>query len=155
VIQLNQQSSFSGIGPRLGIDSAYQLRRGFRLTGQAANALLIGQTTPSQYVFTAIADGNSGIGVNQEYVASPPFVHTVYTANAKLGLGYSRTLRNGITLFCDGGYMAALYINPFSGYETNENIIALQLGSLSSGSIRHVLSNFAVDGMYFNAGARW
>ncbi len=155
VIQLNQQSSFSGIGPRLGVDSSYQLRRGFRLTGQAANALLIGQTTPSQYVLTAISDGNSGIGVNQEYVASPPFVHTVYTANAKLGIGYSRNLQNGITLFCDGGYMAALFINPFSGYETNENIIALQLGSLSSGSIRHVLSNFAVDGMYFNAGLRW
>jgi hypothetical protein len=157
VMQFDNQTSFSGVGPRMGFDSAYQMRRGFRLTGQVAGGLLIGQTKPSQYVLTATGPDLAAVGipVNQEYIASKAFIHTVYAASAKLGIGYSRTMQNGITLFCDGGYMAALYVNPFSSYETNHNIIPLQSGSLSTGSVRHTLSNFAVDGMYLNAGLRW
>ena len=31
-----------------------------------------------------------------------------------------------------------MFINSFAGYETNENIIGLQLGAVSSGSVRSI-----------------
>ncbi len=154
-ISLNNTSTFWGLGPRVGLDSTYQTRRGLTLNGQMACAGLIGQTQPGQYQFTATAPALQNLGTNYEYVASQPYTHVVFTANAKLGVGYSRTLSNGITLSTDGGYMAVFYSNPFSTYETNENIIPLDIGSLSSGSIRHTLSNFTLDGFYWNVGMRW
>lgn len=58
-------------------------------------------------------------------------------------------------LTLDGGYLAAFHANPFSGYETNNNVLALQIGSLSTASMRHTLSNFTADGFYLNAGLKW
>ncbi|HWA99195.1 MAG TPA: Lpg1974 family pore-forming outer membrane protein [Pirellulales bacterium] len=156
-LSFNQTSTFAGVGPRLGFDSTYTTARGFRFNGQLAGALLIGQTQPAQYQFAATGPGLASIGIplNQEWIGSAPYFHVVPAVNAKLGIGYVRTLRNGLTVNIDGGYMAAWYSNPFAGYETNENILGLQIGSLSSGSVRHVLSNFSVDGFYLNGGVRW
>lgn len=44
--------------------------------------------------------------------------------------------------------MGAIYLNALSGYETNENILPLELGSLSTGSMKHVQSDFSVNGPY-------
>ncbi len=157
-IALNNTTSFWGVGPRFGFDSSYLTKRGLRLTGQLAGAALIGQTQPAQYQFAATSPDLAllGIAVNREYVASSAFSHVVYAANAKLGIGYTRVLRGGSVFTFDTGYLAAIYFNPFAGYETNENILALQIGSLSSGSIRHIQqSNFSLNGFYLNAGLNW
>ncbi len=52
--------------------------------------------------------------------------------NARVGVGYTRLLRNGSLFTVNGGYLATVFINSFAGYETNENIIGLQLGALST-----------------------
>ncbi len=156
-LSLNNTSTFSGVGPRLGFENSYQTPSGLRFTSQLAGALLIGQTQPSQYLFTATAPGLASIGipVNNEGIYSNRLTHVVYAANAKLGLGYSRVLSNGSVFTFDGGYLAAVLVNPFAGYETNSNILAIQIGSLSSGSIRQTLSNFSANGFYLNAGLQW
>ena len=156
-LSLNNTSSFSGVGPRFGFDTTYEIPRGFRFTGQLAGALLIGQTQPSQYLFTATAPDLAAIGipVNNEGIYSDRLTHVVLASNANLGMGYSRALRNGSIFTIDGGYLAAVFVNPFAGYETNSNILALQIGSLSSGSIRQTLSNFSANGFYLTAGLTW
>jgi Legionella pneumophila major outer membrane protein precursor len=157
-ISLNNTTSFWGVGPRFGLDTAYQTPGGFRFTAQLAGALLIGQTQPAQYEFTATAPELAAIGipVNREFISSQSFSHVVYATNAKLGIGYSRVLPSGARLTVDGGYLAAIYLSPFSGYETNENILALQIGSLSTGSMKHIpLSDFSLNGFYLNAGLTW
>lgn len=157
ILGLDNTSSFWGVGPQFGFDSIYTTRHGIRLTGGLAGAALIGQTQPAQYEFSGVTPALQalGIAVNREWVSSEAFTHVVWAMTAKLGLGYSRPL--GRALFSvDTGYLAALYVDPFSGYETNENILALQIGSLSSGSIRHIpLGNFSLHGFYLNAGLSW
>lgn len=156
-IQLDNESTFWGVGPRLGVNPVYQTPRGLRFTGQLAGALLIGQTQPAQYEFAATAPELAavGIAVNREYISSSSFTQVVYAVDAKLGLGYTHVLPNRAIFTIDAGYMAAIYINPFQGYETNNNVLALQIGSLSSASVRQTQSNFTLNGPYLTAGLQW
>lgn len=151
-ISLNTTSTYAGVGPRFGLDTAYEIPRGFRLTGQLAGALLIGRKQPSQYIFTATAPELAlvGISVNYEDISSADFTQVVYSSDAKLGIGCS-----GSRFAIEAGYTAATYIGPFSGYETNHNVLPLQIGSLSTASMRHTLSNFTVNGLYLTGGFKW
>src|SRR5262249_20668552 len=118
-LSLNKQTNFWGVGPRIGVDTSYNTPIGLRFTGNFAGALLVGRTQPSQYQFTATSDdlATAGIDVNQQSIASPSFVHVVYAATARLGAGYTLALPRGRFISVDGGWMAALYVNPLSGYE--------------------------------------
>ncbi len=51
--------------------------------------------------------------------------------------------------------MGVIYLNPLRGYETNENILPLELGSLSTGSMKHVQSNFSLNGPYVSLSFRF
>jgi len=156
-LSLNNTSTFSGVGPRLGIDTNYQTQRGLRFTGQLAGNLLIGPTQPAQYEFTATSPELAAVGipVNYEFISSKQVFHAIWAANARLGAGFSRRLSNGALLTVDGGYMAAVYANALGGYETNNNVLALQIGSLSTASMRQTLSNFSVNGFYLDAGLKF
>lgn len=156
-ISFDNTSTFNGVGPRLGFDTTYQLRKRLRFSGQLAGALLVGNTAPAQFLFSASTPEltNLGIDVNREYIGSDTKTHVVYAATARLGLGWCRPLRNGSTLSFDGGYMASFYADPFAGYETGHNIIALQIGSLSTGSVDQSTSSFSLHGFFLNAGIQW
>lgn len=157
-ISLDNTTSYWGLGPRFGFDSSYQTRHGLRLTGQLAGALLVGQTQPAQYVFTATAPDLAAVGITENYeqVGSEAYSHVVLATDARLGIGYTRVLRGGAVVTVDTGYLAAIYLNPFAGNETNSNVLALQSGSLSSGSVRHIQqSDFSLNGFYLNAGVNW
>jgi hypothetical protein len=151
-ISLNATSTYAGIGPRLGFDTAYEIPQGFRLTGQLAGALLIGRKQPSQYLFRATSPELAlvGIALNPEKIKSEDFTQVVYSCDARLGIGCNVS---AVTL--EAGYTAAAYIGPFSAYETNHNVLPLQWGSLSTASMRHTLSNFTVNGPYFTGVFRW
>ncbi|MGD9647859.1 MAG: Lpg1974 family pore-forming outer membrane protein [Pirellulales bacterium] len=156
-LSLDNRSLFWGVGPRFGFDTNFALRAGFRVNGELGGALLVGQTTPAQYLFTATSPELAAVGVavNSEHVSSSSFAHVVYNANARLGFGWAHMFRNGLGISCDVGYLATFYANPFSGYETNNNILGLQTGSLSTASVRHTLSNFTAHGFYLDAGIKW
>jgi hypothetical protein len=156
-LSLNNTSTYSGAGPRFGLDTTYEFPRGFRLLGHLAGALLIGRKQPAQYELTATAPDLAlvGIAVNREHISSEDFTQVVYSCDAKLGIGYSYVFLSGSTFTVEAGYMAAIYIDPFSGYETNNNIIPLQSGSLSTASVRHTLSDFTVNGFYLTGGFKW
>jgi hypothetical protein len=157
MISLDNTSRFWGVGPRLGIDSSYRIPYGFSVNGQLGTALLIGRTQPAQYLFNATSPelAAAGIAANPEHISSSTFTQVVYSANAKIGLGYTRAVSNRHTFSLELGYLASIFVNPFSGYETNNNVLALQIGSLSTASVRHTLSNFTLNGIYGNAGFKW
>ncbi len=81
--------------------------------------------------------------------------HVVYATNAKLGVGFSRVFANGSILSFDTGFMAALFVQPFYGYLSNNNVIGLQTGSLSTASMRQTTSDFTLHGYYLSAGLTW
>ncbi len=156
-LSFNNTSRFSGAGPRIGFDTRYLTRCGLRFTSQLAGALLAGRTQPSQYIFNATGPDLAAVGipVNHEGVYSSPVTHVVYATNAKLGVGFSRVFSNGSILTIDGGFMAALFVQPFYGYLSNNNVIGLQTGSLSTASMRQTTSDFTLHGVYLNGGLTW
>lgn len=150
-ISLNNTSTFTGAGPRLGLTAAHNLSHGFSFVGQLTGAVLAGWMQPAQYSFNAIFDN----AVNSEQIRSPRATQVVYASDAKLGLGYSRPMRPGSVFSIESGFKAAIFINPFSTYETSTNVLALDIGSLSTNSMRHTPSNFTLNGWYTTFSLKW
>lgn len=150
VLALNNKSTYAGVGPRLGLSNSYDVYHGIHLVGQFAGAILIGSMQPAEYLFNASSSDLAlvGISVNNEHVSSSSVTQIVPSVDAKLGLSYSYPMKNEKKLTFELGYMGTMYINPLSSYETNTNVIALDSGSLSTSSVRHVPSNFSIAGPY-------
>jgi hypothetical protein len=53
----------------------------------------------------------------------------------------------------DEDFQSGRLVNEGDG--TNNNIIPLQTGSLSTASVRHTLSDFMVNGLYVTGGFGW
>ncbi|WP_232107466.1 Lpg1974 family pore-forming outer membrane protein [Gimesia alba] len=157
ILSLDNTSTFSGVGPRFGVDSLYQTQGGLRFTGQIGAALLVGRTEPSQYVFGAVAEDLALIGIsyNQQQVTSGGFTQVVYSADAKLGIGFEHIFSGGNSFSIDAGYQASVYADPFAGYATNHNVLPIQIGSLSTASVRQTNSNFTLHGFYVNLTLQW
>lgn len=152
-LSFNNLSTYAGAGPRLGLNNDIDVSHGIHLVGQLAGEVLIGTMQPAQYQFTAIASDLSlvGIAVNNEQISSSKVSQVVPEVDAKIGLSYSYAIQKNHELTLEVGYMGALYINPLASYETNTNVIALDSGSLSTSSVKHVQSNFSVAGPYVTA----
>lgn len=150
-ITLNNTTSYSGAGPRLGLTASQNLYRGVTFVGQLSGAVLAGSMQPAQYVFQGVFDN----AIDSEAITSRRVNQVVYATDAKLGLGYSRQLGNRFTLSIDTGFKAALFINPFGTYETSTNVLPLNIGSLSTNSMRHTPSNFTLNGWYATASVQW
>jgi len=150
-ITLNNTSTYTGLGPRLGLTTAYKLPQGFTFVGQLSGAILEGWMQPAQYSFAAVFDDV----VNSEQISSRTVSQVVYAGDAKLGLGYSCALRSGSVLNIECGFKAAVYIDPFSTYETSTNVLPLDIGSLSTNSMRNSPSNFTLSGFYWTCSMRW
>ncbi|WP_242604412.1 Lpg1974 family pore-forming outer membrane protein [Legionella gresilensis] len=147
---LNNTSTYSGVGPRLGLTNNYYINHGFHLIGQVAGGVLIGSMQPAQYKFTGSSSDLAlvGIAVNREQLSSNSVTQVVPEIDAKIGLSYSYLMQNESELILELGYMGTVYFNPLSAYETNTNVIALDSGSLSTSSVKYVQSNFSVAGPY-------
>jgi len=150
-ISLNNTSTYTGVGPRLGFNTAYTVMEGFTLVGQLSGAILGGWMQPAQYSFAAVFDDV----VNREAITSRSVAQVVYATDAKLGGGYTRQLRSGSIVKAEAGYKAAVFINPFSTYETSTNVLPLDIGSLSTNSMRHTPSNFTLSGFYVTGSVQW
>jgi hypothetical protein len=152
VLSFDNTARYKGIGPRLGVCNTYDLCYGLNFISQLAGALFVGHARPAQYKFAGSSDALAlvGIPVNREYVSSKRERQLVPAIDAKLGLNYVHCLAQGDLLTLEFGYMAALYVNPLSTYETNTNVIALDSGSLSTSSVKHTRSNFSASGLYLN-----
>jgi hypothetical protein len=150
-ISLNNTSTYTGLGPRLGFTTAYNLSHGFTFVGQLSGAILEGWTQPAQYSFAAVFQDV----VNSEQIASRSVSQVVYAGDAKLGVGYSCPLGNGFVLSIESGFKAAVFIDPFSTYETSTNVLPLDIGSLSTNSMRNSQSNFTLSGFYATCGLQW
>jgi len=157
VISLDQKSTFEGAGPRVGFDADYEGPYNFRLTGHCAGALLIGRKRPAEYEFNATSPelAAAGLTTNPEHIGSDPSTQVVYSFDARLGIGYCHRLGSGSRFTVEAGYLAAVYIDPFSSYQSNHNILPLQIGSLSTASMRQTLSDFALNGFYLTVGYQW
>lgn len=148
---LNNTSTYTGLGPRIGFATAHNLSRGFSFVSQLSGSVLGGTMQPAEYSFAAVLAEQ----INAEKIASPRVSQVVYAGDAKLGIGYLRPFANGSSLSIETGFKAAVFINPFATYETSTNVLPLDIGSLSTNSMRHTPSNFTLNGFYANCSLRW
>lgn len=156
ILSLNNTSTYKGVGPRLGFNNSYSIVHGVNLVGQLAGSVLYGRMQPAQYQFTGTSQQLiiAGIFVNREGLGNPGVNQLVPALDAKIGLSYLYTLKQNYQLNFEAGYMGALYFNPLSSYETNNNVIALDTGSLSTASAKHTQSNFSIGGPYVTVSLR-
>jgi hypothetical protein len=150
-ITLNNTSTYTGVGPRLGLSTEYKLCHGFTLVGQLSGAILEGWMQPAQYSFSGVYVND----VDNEQISSDSVMQVVYASDAKLGVSYIRPLGRASVLSVEAGYKAAVYMNPFSTYETSTNVLPLDIGSLSTSSMRHTPSDFTLSGLYLTCGVQW
>ena len=101
----NQSMTYSGFGPRLGADMAYNFGNGFATYANVATALLIGTSkfSNSEYIDTAgTVSGTHGWDGSKTAM--------VPEMEAKLGATYTFAMANG-DLSIDAGYMWLNYFN--------------------------------------------
>jgi hypothetical protein len=116
-------SKFTGIGPRVGVDSVYHIGNCFGVVAHAALALLVGQTESSTS-YTVGIDANipggdpdfdfdfldNGVALSAN-VNSDDVSRVVPVLDAKLGLNYTHVFDNESQLTIEGGYQATQYID--------------------------------------------
>ena len=150
-IMLNNTSTYYGAGPRLGVTSSHSLPRGFSLVGEVTGAVFGGSMQPAQYSFSGVYDAK----VDAEQIRSRRVSQVVWNGDTKLGIGYKRRTARGSILTLESGFKAAVFVNPFSTYETSTNVLPLDIGSLSTNSMRHTPSNFTLNGWYASCSVQW
>lgn len=150
-ISLNNTSTYTGLGPRLGCTSTVNLPCGFHFMGQLSGSILAGWMQPAQYSFSGVYPD----AVDNEQISSHTVSQVVWAGDAKLGVGYCCTLSNGSVLSFESGFKGAIFIDAFSTYETSTNVLPLDIGSLSTNSMRHSQSNFTLNGFYATCSLQW
>ena len=130
-INLVANSQYNGFGPRLGADMTYNLTHGFGVYGNAAAALLIGNSS-----FDNEAEVYSPYNSKSSNYLSQTTV--VPVLEGKLGLNFNQPISQG-NLIGDVGWIWANYFNA-------------HLNSLSTGA-DVVNSDFGLQGLYF--GLKW
>ena len=150
-ITLNNTSTYTGVGPRLGLSTQYNLSPRVTFVGQFSGAILEGWMQPAQYSFQGVYNNND----DTEQISSDSVMQVVYASDVKLGVNYSRPLGRVSVLSLEAGFQAAVYVNPFSTYETSTNVLPLDIGSLSTNSMRHTPSDFTLSGLYATVGVQW
>lgn len=150
-ITIDNTSTYTGAGPRLGLTTEHSLPLGFTFVGELSGAVLAGWMEPAEYSFAGVYRD----AVDAEQIKSDRVTQVVWTGDTKLGLGYAHRLARGSILTLESGFKAAIFMSPFATYETSTNVLPLDIGSLSTNSMRHTPSNFTLNGWYASCSLQW
>ncbi|MES2218302.1 MAG: Lpg1974 family pore-forming outer membrane protein [Pseudomonadota bacterium] len=149
------KANFTGIGPRFGFDSSYNMDCGIGLFGEAAASALIGSTySATNFVSNAaqLAGLFAGQTNNAQVIRDQHVTQVVPGFDAKLGLNYKHAVGHGMLFTIGAGYQAAVYVNAISQYLPSRLVTG---APFSSGGIfvdtmtRH-LSNYSVQGPFLD-----
>ncbi|MDF3054537.1 MAG: hypothetical protein K0Q74_444 [Gammaproteobacteria bacterium] len=162
-VRLNEQfnSKFTGVGPRVGVDSVYHIGSCFGVVARAAVGLLVGQTeTDSQFAYNATTHFREILAAEQNLSAkidSSDSTRVVPVLDAKLGLNYSFTFENQSILTLEAGYQATQYIDAidrldggFSVASISDNKNIEREANLIQGQAVRTTSGIGFSGPYLS-----
>jgi hypothetical protein len=114
------KSSFTGVGPRLGVDLRY-IRGNFNLRGALGGATLIGGRLSSIDFLTSSPTGAAnGLVPNTQFLTSPASTQVIPGIDAKLAASYAIPVGKFGIFRCEAGYQAAVYFNVINQYSLTE-----------------------------------
>lgn len=111
-------TDFTGVGPRAGINGAFNLGKGFTLVGTFAGDLLVGSSSTEFPYVQYTGTPSSGELDTENYTSIVPEL------DAKLGLGYLHNFNLKTSLNIEAGYQVinyfnAVHFNALSAFFTN------------------------------------
>jgi hypothetical protein len=145
----NFNSTFTGIGPRIGVNTSYHIGNGFGVVAQASAALLVGKvdsnTTSTRIDSADYAEaweeGNSENDFFQDYsesgnktvttnnnVDSDNVNRVVPAMDAKLGLDYTHAFANESVLTVEAGYQTTQYIDAVDRFNLDGSRTTSSIG---------------------------
>lgn len=136
---INNYSRFSGLGPRAGIDAAYQVSNHFGIVSHIGVALLLGKIKTAAYIY---AEGGSSLPGASLGNAVDLIADNVYRIlpgiDAKLGVNYSYQLANNSVFTVEAGYQVTQYWNAidrlnFTGPTSPNSLNITSINRVSSG----------------------
>ncbi len=146
-------SKFTGVGPRMGIDSTYHIVNGFGVVGQVAVSALVGRVKSNASQVTNNTSTYDGINTNirNTNIGSNNVTRVVPGVDGKLGLDYSMPFKNGSMFNIEAGYQVSYYANVFDSFAASsagsvENIAA----PYSNSTFNRVSNSFGLSGPYLS-----
>lgn len=115
-------SKFTGVGPRFGVDTSYNVWNCFGVVGHVAGALLVGKVDTSTNNDVNIGVSTGGEDPDQFSVDFPASIDTdnqwrvVPTFDAKVGLNYTWIFQNQSALTLEAGYQVTEFFNAVDTY---------------------------------------
>ncbi|HEV3236932.1 MAG TPA: Lpg1974 family pore-forming outer membrane protein [Gemmataceae bacterium] len=114
------KSSFTGAGPRLGMDM-HCVNGNLDILGGIAGSLLIGKMrSNTDFLTTSPIDTSVGLIPNTQYLTSPNSTVVVPSIDARMGASYAFSVGKFGILKCEAGYQATVYINAVNQYSLTE-----------------------------------
>lgn len=147
------QSSFMGVGPRLGMDLHYVTGKLDLLGGIGAMTLIGMRHSRLNFFTVSPKDTASGLVPNTQFLTTPSTTQVVPGLDARLGASYTLPIGKFGSLNCALGYQAAVYfaaINQFTLTEV-ENTATTQTEGTDAVFVRSAVesqSNFVVHGPF-------
>lgn len=132
--------SFSGVGPRLGIDFSYMLGNGVSIYAKMAGSLLVGSAKQNIAGYKDVVNAHYGLiifGIPNYQFSYDSVV--VPELEGKLGLTYDYTFAKS-SLGIDVGYLWMNYIHAIASY-TGIGIVASSVGVPAT-------TNFDLNGLF-------
>jgi len=114
-------SKFTGIGPRIGVDTTYHLYNCLGVVTHFATSLLVGRTETSGNAYIAYTD-TEGVAYSESYAVSEANQTRVVPAiDAKLGFDYTFKYNNNAKSYFDveAGYQVTQYIDAIDRLNGN------------------------------------
>lgn len=143
-------ANFTGIGPRLGIQTDYMTDSGFGVRANAAVSTLIGYSyAKTSYTSSAVELMTTfGQAVNYQTIIDKKINQVIPGVDAKLGLLYKHRFNNCMITTLEAGYQAAVYVNAIQQYLPASLVQPLQTGGIFVDTMSHTQSNYSVQGPY-------
>lgn len=137
-------STFSGAGPRFGVNAQFNRRR-FQLLGDMALIGLIGTQRSRMDFFTT----SPALANNVQSFTSPNATQIVPGLDSRLGGSYCLPLGNGC-LKIEAGYQAVAYVNAINSYSLTQVTTPTTVSSVGVffATAQHVQNNFTAHGPY-------
>lgn len=153
---IDTTTSFTGVGPQIGLELAYKIHKGLNFITQVIGDLQTG-TMKSYTQYAAFQPLNTSVGNKNPNIQStsvPDSLQIVPVLSQKIGIGYEYLFKNHCAAQAEIGYQAQIYINAINSVTMGSEVVTPPIGPDTVGVFARTFhkssNNFALSGPYLN-----